>query len=59
MLRIIDDFINIWCNYVYCCYCFIVFVLMYVECFDIMWVVFDNYWCVKVFFSKVMFVFRL
>lgn len=58
MLGIVDNFVDVWCQNVYCCDGFIVFVKVYIECFNVFWVVFYYYWCFEVFFGQVMFVFR-
>lgn len=58
MLGVINDFIDVWSQNVYSCNGFIVFVKVYIECFNIFWIVFNYYWCFKVFFCQIMFMFR-
>lgn len=57
MLGIIDDFVDFWCQYIYGCYGFVIFVKVYVKCFNFFWIVFYYYWCFEMFFCQIMFVF--
>lgn len=59
VLVFVDDFVDVWCQYVYCCYGFFVIVQVYVEGFDCFGVIYDDYGVVDMFFGEVMFVFGL